>query len=260
MSWHEAVTFCNNLGAHLVTITSKDEDSFLYESFDSQNKNKCCWIGATDENQEGKWEWVTGEKWKYTNWYNGEPNNSTHYDDNGEDYIHLFWILAENGTWNDIHGSSNFEYANINYFEVPICEWDKQLTLTDSDNDGVIDQWDNCPKTPVNSCVNNKGCSCEMSIIHEKGSVSKGKWKTYYANIDKAYSNFIVKIQDLTEDIDLYVKKGNKPDFNNFDCRPYKGGKREEVCDLSNNDDNLWYFCIYGYKAGDFTISVKSKH
>ena len=28
----------------------------------------------------------------------------------------------------------------------------------DSDNDGVIDQWDNCPDTPENSYVNKHGC------------------------------------------------------------------------------------------------------
>jgi len=258
MSWHNAVIFCNNLGAHLVTITSKDENLFVYENFDTKNENKC-WIGATDENQEGKWEWVTGEEWKFTNWDDGEPNNSTAYDENGEDYIHLFWIIAENGTWNDIHGSSNFEYHNKNYFEVPICEWDKQFTFTDSDGDGVIDQWDSCPKTPENSCVNSKGCSCELTLIDEKGTVEKGKWKTYYVNLDKTYSDLIVKIQNLTDDVDLYVRKGSKPDLNNYDCRPYKGGKRDEICDLNNSSDTLWYFSIYGYKSADFSISVKAK-
>ena len=136
---------------------------------------------------------------------------------------------------------------------------DEQCILVDSDNDGVIDQWDSCPKTPENSCVNNKGCSCELSIIDEKGSVAKNKWKTYYAKIDNTYSNFIVKIQNLSDDVDLYVKKGNKPDINNYDCRPYKGGTRDEVCELSNSGDNLWYFAIFGYKAGDFNISVKTK-
>ena len=30
--------------------------------------------------------------------------------------------------------------------------------ITDSDEDGVIDQWDTCPDTPFNSWVNNTGC------------------------------------------------------------------------------------------------------
>jgi len=131
--------------------------------------------------------------------------------------------------------------------------------LKDTDADGVIDSWDKCPETPENSCVNNKGCSCELTLINENGAVEKNKWKTYYENINDNYSNIAVKIMNLTDDVDLYVKKGNKPDFDNYDCRPYKGGKRDEVCDLSNNGNNVWYFSIYGYKTGDFTISVKAK-
>ena len=164
---------------------------------------------------------------------------------------------------------SNSFYSNNNYLisflnnkhidgDWQSCQ-NRSDEIKDTDNDGVIDQWDNCPKTPINSCVNNRGCSCEHSIIDEKGTVEKGKWKTYYANIDNSHSNIIVKIQNLTEDVDLYVKKSNKPDFDNYDCRPYKGGKRDEICNLSNSGDNLWYFCIYGYKTGDFTISVKTK-
>jgi len=131
--------------------------------------------------------------------------------------------------------------------------------IKDTDDDGVIDMWDKCPGTQKNSCVNNKGCSCKISLIDENGTVEKGKWKTYYANVANTYSNFLVKIQNLTDDVDLYVKKGEKPDFENYDCRPYKGGKRDEQCDLSNNGDNLWYFCIYGYKDGNFSISVEAK-
>jgi len=33
------------------------------------------------------------------------------------------------------------------------------LYYTDGDNDGVIDQWDQCPNTPENSYVNKNGCS-----------------------------------------------------------------------------------------------------
>ena len=34
------------------------------------------WLGLTDEFEEGNWQWVTGEPLDYTNWYEGEPNNS----------------------------------------------------------------------------------------------------------------------------------------------------------------------------------------
>ena len=50
---------------------------------------------------------------------------------------------------------------------------------TDSDNDGVINQWDNCPNTPMNSYVDKKGCSllknssAVSGIINMKGQALK---------------------------------------------------------------------------------------
>jgi len=36
--------------------------------------------------------------------------------------------------------------------------WTDNCDIIDSDNDGVIDQWDSCPETPLNSYVNSIGC------------------------------------------------------------------------------------------------------
>lgn len=38
----------------------------------------------------------------------------------------------------------------------------------DSDGDGVIDQWDTCPDTPKDSCVNKNGCPCEGLYTQEQ--------------------------------------------------------------------------------------------
>ena len=152
--------------------------------------------------------------------------------------------------------STNNNMIDSNKLDI---RYSSSTDIKNSDKDGVIDIWDKCPDTPENSCVNNQGCPCDSSLIDERGSVEKSKWKTYYANIDEAYSNFTAKLENLSDDVDLYVRKGSKPDFKNYDCRPYKGSKRDEVCELSNNGNNLWYFSVYGYKAGEFNISVKAK-
>ena len=84
-----ASTMTNSYGVqgHLVTITSAAEMAVVQSIVPS---GYMCWIGATDERSEGTWEWVTGETLSsYTNWMNGEPNNSG----GNEDYaaVSLSW-------------------------------------------------------------------------------------------------------------------------------------------------------------------------
>ena len=65
------------LSGHLVTLTSADENSFLVNTWQD---TYLYWIGAYQfdklDEPDGDWRWVTNEKWEYTNWYLGEPNNA----------------------------------------------------------------------------------------------------------------------------------------------------------------------------------------
>ena len=54
-----------------------------------------CWLGGTDEANEGTWQWITGEAWGYGNWATGEPNDAC----GGEDYLHIYYDMD---TWNDM--------------------------------------------------------------------------------------------------------------------------------------------------------------
>jgi len=46
----------------------------------------------------------------------------------------------------------------LKYSEINSIYHGNSCLFIDTDNDGVIDQWDECPKTPFNSYVNRKGC------------------------------------------------------------------------------------------------------
>ena len=103
---------------YLVTLRSQAEAILASEQAPGRG-----WIGASDANQEGKWEWVTepggsvhfwdgnyrdgngpcdnlvgncqSVNGEYNNWARGEPND---FDPlGGEDYGHIY----NNGTWND---------------------------------------------------------------------------------------------------------------------------------------------------------------
>ena len=88
-SWSDADSIAKSKGGHLATITSAEEQNVVA----TNNVVGHCWLGATDAEKEGAWKWVTGEKWNYTNWTTGEPNDGN----GGEDYLGLY----ESNKWND---------------------------------------------------------------------------------------------------------------------------------------------------------------
>jgi len=105
-SWHSAVEFCASRGGHLVTIQDAFENQFI-----SSLASDGTWLGATDEEKERTWLWVTGEAWKYTNWGVGEPNN---VGSKGEDYLSLGSLSENDLLWNDLdEGVWPF-----------VCEWE----------------------------------------------------------------------------------------------------------------------------------------
>jgi len=73
--WLQALTICGALSpmAHLVTVTSSEETTFLADSLGLID----WWDGRTDAQAEGTWVWHNGEAMVYTNWRTGEPNNAT---------------------------------------------------------------------------------------------------------------------------------------------------------------------------------------
>lgn len=107
--WIEAKADCESQGGHLVTITSQEENDFVVSLLGSET----VWIGLTDEQNEGVWQWVTGETVTYTNWDPGpgEPNGGT-----SENYAEMY----SNGLWNDASGDWNYY----------VCERIHQLTIS----------------------------------------------------------------------------------------------------------------------------------
>jgi len=75
-SWHDARDACEAEGGYLATISSEEEDTFVW----GLAGRRRFWLGMSDEAQEGNWVWVNGEPVVYTNWASGEPNNHNNQD------------------------------------------------------------------------------------------------------------------------------------------------------------------------------------
>lgn len=114
MNWNESKKFCENLGGHLVTITSKDEQDFIEKILSDNGNKKFYWIGGYKDNNNHNWRWITDEKFYFSNWHANEPNNI------GGDENYLM-ISEDNSTWNDVNYSADY-YGNDNFGF--ICEWE----------------------------------------------------------------------------------------------------------------------------------------
>jgi hypothetical protein len=94
---------------HLATLTSEDESQWAWFNL---GKPYAYFLGASDEETEGVWEWVTGEDWDYANWWPGEPNDLS----GDEDYLE-FWHY---GSWND----NNDDWRSRDYHDGYIIEYE----------------------------------------------------------------------------------------------------------------------------------------
>ena len=109
LSWFDAYAYCDNLGGHLVTITSAEEQEFLNTYMSALNFSNRAWIGAYTDGI--RYQWVTDEAFEYTNWSSNQPDCNEGKEFFAEiNYYNL-------GKWNDIppHGST---CLNL------ICEWE----------------------------------------------------------------------------------------------------------------------------------------
>lgn len=98
ISWEAAKENCEALGGHLAVITSASEQAFVNKLVDS----KRYWLGGYKVSDQ--WKWVTGETWKFTDWY----------DDNGN---YLIIVPSTSNAWTSSWDNSTYGY---------ICEWEAE--------------------------------------------------------------------------------------------------------------------------------------
>lgn len=111
--WIASNLAATEAGGHLVTLTTGAEASFVTNTFQVG-----FWIGLTDAAQEGRFEWVTGESFRYSNWAVGQPDDRSGRNGGSEDYAHTLSIAERNGAWND---KQNDEFVFTSGY---VIEWD----------------------------------------------------------------------------------------------------------------------------------------
>ena len=145
-TWEDARRDCAGVGGYLAVMNTASENSYVA----SKLMGRTAYIGLSDRNVEGQFEWVNGDPLSYTNWAPGQPDDANGIQDHVE--------LAPSGFWND-------QYAHVrNEFVCEIPCYD--VRQIGGPGNG---EFFNCGTTTVTYVANDAGgnsdtCSFEVTV------------------------------------------------------------------------------------------------
>ena len=99
-TWAQARSGCQALapGFDLVGVSSQAEHDFLVTELPAASGPLIrIWLGGTDIDARGMFEWVNGEPWGFTAWDDPEPSNS-----GGIEHCIELWNVHQVWLWNDV--------------------------------------------------------------------------------------------------------------------------------------------------------------
>jgi len=85
-------------------------------------------------------------------------------------------------------------------------------------------------------------------------SVAASAWKYYYITVPAGATNLTLATSAATADVDIYTQSGAKPTSTTYVCRPYTSSGNE-TCSATNPVSGTWWLGVYGYAAGNFTVT-----
>lgn len=131
MCWTDAKCFAEEFGGHLATITSQEEWNAI-KGMLSEGGMKAYWLGASDDDSEGSFKWITNEAFAFNSFSSGQPDNAG----GNENYLGI-WLDNGKWVWNDfsntIHESGTLSVGYI----VEIEPVEVAVESVDLNNDGL---------------------------------------------------------------------------------------------------------------------------
>jgi len=94
-----------------------------------------------------------------------------------------------------------------------------------------------------------------ISGVSVSGTVTQSEMKYY--KIPALFGQDIEgRIDLLTDDSDIYIKKGSKPTTQSYDCRSTNGQTIADSCSVTVLNDEDVFIGVLGYRASDYRLTV----
>jgi len=81
-------------------------------------------------------------------------------------------------------------------------------------------------------------------------------WKYYYIDVPSGSMELTVLLDQMTADVDLYVRSAAKPDGGTYDCRPNFSGTTDETCSFASPDAGRWWIGVSNWDTGTIGYRV----
>ena len=245
MNWTRAKAYCESLGGHLVSINSKEEQTFLTSIIRNNETSGGYIIGLYYDYNDDIWKWADGSLLTYTNWNRYERNGeiiSMPDNWNGEEYyghmftsktVHSDWISYK-GMWNDAE----------DYVEPFICEWDYEGVDVEFEMptynghsyyvfSDVCDTWEDAKRF----CENRGGY---LAVINDQ----KENDALYKLMMDFGYESAYFGYTDKEEENLWKWVSNDNSSYENFN-------KVEEIGDIEPNGDTSENYAMFYFKYND---------
>ena len=109
----------------------------------------------------------------------------------------------------------------------------------------------------LNSIVAGGTDNILSSNVTVSGVVKEGEY-SYYKIYAKSNQMVTALLDNLSADLDLYVKVGSKPTTGTYDCASYRSNTRGENCSISLNRNAYVYIGIFGFDFDSSTYNLKA--
>lgn len=88
-------------------------------------------------------------------------------------------------------------------------------------------------------------------------SLVQGQQQLYQLQVPPGTIRLIIRLSNMSGDLDLYTRFGQAPAADAFDCRPYLSEDADEVCLHENPAPGMWQILVFGYTSGTATLQAE---